>query len=71
MYEGKWKDNQKHGIGKMQFKKKGTYFGRPVFMRLLPKQQETRRRAVYLSEWRYLFWELEMGEEERKRNLFV
>ena len=51
VYEGKWKDNQKHGIGKMQFKKKGTYFGKPVFMRLLPKQQETRRRAVYLSEW--------------------
>ena len=27
-YEGKWKENHKHGIGKMEYRKKGTYFGR-------------------------------------------
>ena len=27
-YEGNWKENEKHGVGTMEFRKKGVYFGR-------------------------------------------
>lgn len=71
-YEGNWKENHKCGVGKMEFKKKGVYFGWGRFDgRVLPAQPAARRGRVHVRERRLVLGHLEARAEERQRHVPV